>query len=87
MGFDSELEIPATQLMVLGTVGGLSAELGLLGRTRAYLSHRLIFLFLRYGISDWARREGRTVCVCGYFTRLWDFNEDVKSLLLSLYNF
>ena len=84
---DEELEVLATELLVLGIEGGLPAEPGLLGRTRAYLSHRLIFLFLRYGISDWARREGRTVCFCGYFTRLWDFNEDVKSLLLSLYNF
>ena len=31
--------------------------------------------------------EGRTVCVCGCFKGLWDFNEDIKSLLLSPYNF
>ena len=74
--------------MVLGTVGGLPAEHGLLGRTGGYLSHGLLFLFLRYGTPDWAKGgEGRTVCVCGCFKELWDFNEDIKSLLLSLYNF
>ena len=30
------------------------------------LNHRLLLLFLRYGTSDWAEREGRTVCICGY---------------------
>ena len=34
------------------------------------------------------RGEGRTVCMCEYSRRLWDFNEDtIKSLLSSLYNF
>ena len=33
-----------------------------------------------------AEGEGRTVCVCGYSKGLWDLNEDIKSLLLSLYN-
>ena len=37
----------ATQLMVLGTEGGLLAEHGLLRRTRGYLSHGLLFLFLQ----------------------------------------
>ena len=44
------MEIPVTQLMVLGTEGDLPAKLGLLGllgRTEDYLSHRLPFLFLR----------------------------------------
>ena len=35
---------------------------------------------LRYGTPDWAK-AGRTVCVCGCFKGLWDFNEDIKSLL------
>ena len=26
------------------------------------------------------------LCVCGYSKGLWDLNEDIKSLLLSLYN-
>ena len=30
------------------------------------LNHGLVFLFLRYGIPDWAEGEGRTV-------RLWVF--------------
>ena len=30
------------------------------------LSHRLLFLFLRYGTLNWAEGEGRTVCICGY---------------------
>ena len=77
-----------TQLMVLGTMGGLPAEHGLLGRTGGYLSHGLLFLFLRYSTPDQAKMgEGRTVCVCGCFKGLWDFNEDIKSLLLSLYTF
>ena len=57
----------ATQLMVLGTLGGLTAEHGLLGRTGGYLSHRLLFLFLRYGTLDW-EKGGRKDCVC-----LWMF--------------
>ena len=66
----------ATQLMVLGTEGGLPAEYGLLGGTGRgdYLSHGLLFIFLRYGTSDQAKREGRTVCVCGYLKGLRDFN-------------
>ena len=39
----------------------------------------------------WYPRPGKGgkegLCVCGYFKGLWDFNEDIKSLLLSLYNF
>ena len=30
------------------------------------LNHGLLLLFLRYGTTDWAEGEGRTVCVCGY---------------------
>ena len=41
--------------MVLGTEGGLPAEHRFLGRTRGYLSHGLLFLFLRYGTPDWAK--------------------------------
>ena len=83
---DEELEISVTQLVVPGTEGGLTAEQGLLGRARGYLSHGLLFLFLRYSTPGPQRGEGRTVCVCGCFKELWDFNEDIKSLLLSLYN-
>ena len=38
--------------------------------------------FLRYNSPDWAKgvRED-SVCVCGYFKGLWDFNEDNQSLL------
>ena len=49
--------------MVLGTEGGLPAEQGLLGSTRVYLSHVLLFLFLRYSALDWAK-VGRKDCVC-----------------------
>ena len=69
------------QLMVLGTEGGLPAEHRLLGGTRGHLSHRLLFLFLRYCTPDWAKGEGRTVCVYGCFKGLWDFNEESMSLL------
>ena len=30
------------------------------------LNHGLLLLFLRCGTPDWAKGEGRTVCVCGY---------------------
>ena len=71
-----------TQLMVLGTEGGLPAEHRLLGRTMGYLSHGLLFLFLRYSTPDWPKRGRKhTVCVCGCFKGLWDFNKDIKSLL------
>ena len=48
--------------MVLGTEGGLPAKHRLLGRTGGYLNHGLLFLFLRYGIPDWAE-GGRKDCV------------------------
>ena len=54
---------------------------------RGYLSHGLLFLSLIYGTVDWAEGEGRAVYVCGYSKGLWHLNEDIKSLLLSLYNF
>ena len=86
-GFRLRTGDPATQLMVPETKGCPPAKHPLLGRTGGYLSHGLIFLFLRYGTPDWAKGgEGRTVCVCGCFKGLWDFNEDIKSLLLSLYD-
>ena len=34
------------------------------------LHHGLLLLFLRYGTPDWAEREGRTVCICGYSKEL-----------------
>ena len=73
--------------MVLGTEGGRPAEHELLGRGRGYLSHGLLFLFLDTVPKAEHRGEGRTVCVCGCFKGLWYFNEDIKSLLLSLYKF
>ena len=73
-----------TELMLLGTEGGLPVEYGLLGRNRGYLIHGFLLLLLRYGTPDWAKGE-RKDCVC--FKGLWDFNEDIKSLLLCLYNF
>ena len=53
--------------------------------TWAEKNHGLLFLFLRYGILDWAEGEGR--CVYGYSKGFWDLNEEIKLLLLSLYNF
>ena len=76
----------ATQLMVLATEGGQPVEHRLLGRIRSHLSHGLLCLFLRYSTLNWAKR-GRKVCVCECSKELRDFNEDIKSLLLSLYNF
>ena len=52
--------------------------------TWAEKNHGLLFLFLRYGILDWAEGEGR--CVYGYSKGFWDLNEEIKLLLLSLYN-
>ena len=74
----------ATQLMMLGTKEGLPAKHGLLGRTRGYLSHGLIFLFQ---VPRLGKGGKEVLCICGHFKGLWDFNEDIKSLLLSLYNF
>ena len=37
------------------------------------------------GTMDWAEGE-EGLWVCGYSKGLWDLNEDIKSLLLSLYN-
>ena len=36
---------------------------------------------IRYPGPGKAGKEGRTVCVCGCFKGLWDFNKDIKSLL------
>ena len=47
-------------------------------------NHGLLFLFLRYGTQDWAEGEG--LCIYGYSKGLWDLNEDIKLLLLNLYN-
>ena len=70
-----------TQLMVLGTEGGLSAEHGLLGRTRGLPEPQT-------SISSpeiWYPRPGKGgkkgLCVCGCLKGLWDFKEDIKSLL------
>ena len=49
------------------TSGGQPAELRLLGRTGDFLSHGLLFLFLRYGTLDWAK-GGRKDSMC-----LWVF--------------
>ena len=46
------------------------------------LNHGLLLLFLRHGTPDWAQGGGRTVCVCGCFKGLWDFNEGIKSFTL-----
>ena len=67
-----------TQLMVLGTKGSLPAKYRLLGRTRSYQRHRLLFFpkILTPDWPDWAKGVGggRIVCVCGCFKGLWDFN-------------
>ena len=41
------------------------------------LNHRLLLLFLRYGIPDWAEREGRTSASAGI---LKDFSILMKTL-------
>ena len=45
------------------------------------LNHRLLLLFLKYGTSDWAEGEVRTMCICGCSKGLQYLTEDVKSLL------
>ena len=48
-------------------------------------NHGHLFLFLKYGTLDWERgKEG--VCICGCSKGFGDLNEDIKLLLLSLYN-
>ena len=37
-------------------------------------------------VPQTAQRRKEGLCVCGYSKGLWDLNEDIKSLLLSLYN-
>ena len=71
-----------------GNHGRPASRAQIIGKRQGYLSHGLLFLFLRYSTPDQAKMgEGRTVCVCGCFKGLWNFNEDIKSLLLTLYNF
>ena len=41
------------------------------------LNHRLLLLFLRYGIPDWSEREGRTSASAGI---LKDFSILMKTL-------
>ena len=67
-----------TQLMVLGTKGGLPAKHGLLGRTRGYLSHGLLFLLLRYSAPDWAEVGKEGLCV--FVGVLRDFGILMKTL-------
>ena len=78
MGLDEELEITVViQLMVLGTEGGLPAEHGLLGRTRGYRSHGILFLFLRYGTQDQAKGQRKD---CVFLGVLRDFGILMKTL-------
>ena len=75
----------AAQLTVLGTLGGWPAEHRLLGRTRHYLSHGLLFLFLRHMVPRLGKGGKEGPCV--FVGILRDLNEDIQSLLLSLCNF
>ena len=53
-----------------------------LGQTR---TTDFYFFFLRY-CTPTRQRGKEGLCICGYSKGLWDLNEDIKSLLLSLYN-
>ena len=64
--------------MVPGTVGGLPAKHGLLGGTGGYLSHGLLFLFLRYDTLDWAKVGKEGLCV--FVGVLRDFGILTKTL-------
>ena len=64
--------------MVLGTEGVLPAEQRLLGRARGYLSHGLLFLFLRYGTPDWEKEGKEGLCV--FVGVLRDFGILMKTL-------
>ena len=66
-----------TQPMVLGTAGVVPAEHGLLGRARGYLSHGLLFLFLRHDPPGW-EKGGRKDCV--FVGILRDFGILMKTL-------
>ena len=59
----------------------------LLGTMRLRQTRTTDFYFF---FSDMVPRTGQRgkegLCVCEYSKGLWDLNEDIKSLLLSLYN-
>ena len=76
-----------TQLMVLETEGGLPGK-QITGKNQGLPEPQTSISFpeIQYPRSG-KEGEGRTLCVCGCFKGLWDFNEDNKSLLLSLYDF
>ena len=50
-----------------GNHGRPASRAQIIGKRQGYLSHGLLFLFLRYSTPDWAK-EGRKDCVC-----LWVF--------------
>ena len=62
----------------MGVLAGVADSGRSLAELRTYIS------FLRYDTPEGLvgqRGKGRTVCVCGYFKGLWDFNGDVLPLL------
>ena len=68
------------------TAEGLPAERGLLERTKGLPEPQTSISLPDTRYPGLGTGEGRTVCVCGYSKGLWDLNEDIKLLLLSLYN-
>ena len=54
---------------------------------RGCLNHGLLLLFLRYGTPDWAKRRREDFVSVGILKDFSIFSEDIKSLLLSLYDF
>ena len=59
---------------------------GITGKNRGLPEPQASISFPEIGTQDWTKGERRTVCVHGCLKGLWDFNEDIKSLVLNLYN-
>ena len=70
-----------------GAIGGLPAERGLLERTKGLPEPQTSISLPDTRYPGLGTGEGRPVCVCGYSKGLWDLNEDIKPLLLSVCNF
>ena len=68
---------PASQARIIGKNRGLPEP-----------QTSISFPEMQYpGLARLGRRGKEGLCVCGCFKGLWDFNEDINPLLLSLCNF
>ena len=67
---------------------GMAAMWGLLGTMRLGQRRSMDFYFFFWDtVVPWTEhREKEGLCICGYSKGLWVLNEDIKLLLLRLYN-